>query len=258
MLASAGGLIWWFGHRTQESERGATREPVPTRLTANPLELTILSAMISPDGRYVAYTDPSGIQVRIVDTGESQRLPDTKNMAVYGWTTDSTKVRASRCDGGSCAGWSISLVGNARYRTDGTWLAGEVPLPMPRGSQLLRKTTSRELHIDPLDGTGPRLIAKNVDSWTPSADGRRVLFVSSNIIQSVPATAGLPVTVWKGPDGLQILDVVDLPDHRMIVALARVRADNGIALHLLQTDSTGVVVHAPRRLTDWRQELPRY
>ena len=128
---------------------------------------------------------------------------------------------------------------------------------MPRGSHLLRKTTSRELHIDPLDGTGPRVIAKNVDSWTPSADGRRVLFVSSNIIQSVPATAGPPVTVWKGPDGLQIMDLVDLPDRRMIVALARVRADSGIALHLLQTDSTGVVVHAPRRLTEWRQELPR-
>src|SRR4030095_14697867 len=60
------------------------RQPTLTQLTANPPDLPVTSARISPDGRYLAYADQTGIQVRVIDTGETQRIADTRDMEVQG------------------------------------------------------------------------------------------------------------------------------------------------------------------------------
>jgi eukaryotic-like serine/threonine-protein kinase len=271
-LAALAGLVWWIERPHREPVKLSVREPILTRLIANPPDLPIQSALISPDGRYVAYADPTGIQIRLIDTGETHGLPDTKGMAVYAWSGDSTKVRASRCEAGTCLGWSISLVGNSRYRTDGSWPEGETVFPMPGGSRLLRATTSHELTLDMLDGSAPRVIAQHFGSVmrrsaggrtshvTPTADGTRVLFSTSDsaTIQSVSVEGGTPVTLWKAQQGWYISDLIDLPDHRMIVAIDRVAPERGMALHELRTDSSGAVVGEPRRLTEWRPEFMGY
>ncbi len=270
-LAVLTGMAWWIGGSHRESEKPAVREPVLTRLTANPPDLPIQSALISPDGRYVAYADPTGIQVRLIDTGETHRLPDTNGMTVYAWSTDSTKVRASDCETGTCNGWTISLVGNSRYRTDGSWPEDEAVFPMPGGS-LLRATTSNELNLDMLDGSAPRVIARNfgplmrrsaggrTSHLTPSADGTRVLLTTSDavMIQSIAVQGGRPVTVWKAQQGWYIADLVDLPNNRMIVVIDRVAPERGMAVYELRTDSSGSVVGEPRRLTEWRPDVIGY
>jgi hypothetical protein len=37
----------------------------------------VTSAQISPDGTYLVYGDPTGIRVRVIDTGRTQLIPDT-------------------------------------------------------------------------------------------------------------------------------------------------------------------------------------
>ena len=268
-LAALTGVVWWMGRSHPRLETPSPREPVLTRMTANPPDLPIESALISPDGRYVAYADPTGIQVRLIDTGETQRLPDTKGMNVYAWSGDSTKIRASRCETGTCTGWSISLVGNSRYRSDGSWPEGEAVFAMPGGSRLLRATTSNEIKLDMLDGSAPRVIARDLGSFmprsaggrtsrlAPSADGTRVLFTTGDFagIQSVSVEGGKPRTVWRAQQGWYIADLVDLPNHRMIVVIDRAAPERGMALHELRTDPSGAVVGEPRRLTDWRPEF---
>ena len=44
------------------------------RLTLNPGDTPVTSGILSPDGRYLAYSDPSGFYLRLVDTGETRRL----------------------------------------------------------------------------------------------------------------------------------------------------------------------------------------
>ncbi len=107
MLAWAGGWLW-FTHRGQEPF--VRPETTVTRLTANPAVLSVGLACISPDGKYVAYSDSTGIQLRVIDTGETQRLADTRGMMVYAWTADGTKVRAARCDQYMCTGWDLSIL----------------------------------------------------------------------------------------------------------------------------------------------------
>jgi len=45
------------------------------QITTNPPEDPVVSAAISPDGRYVAYADLSGVHIRLITTGETRRLP---------------------------------------------------------------------------------------------------------------------------------------------------------------------------------------
>jgi len=62
------------------------------RLTANPIEAPVDSATISPDGKYLAYTDKTGVYLRQVDVGEIHRLPllATFKLAPSSWFPDSS------------------------------------------------------------------------------------------------------------------------------------------------------------------------
>ena len=110
-LAAFGAGVWWIASPRHVLERHSTGDLIMKRLTANPPDLPLSNALISPDGRYLAYADATGIQIRIIETGETQRLPDTKGLDLYGWSNDSSKVRAQACEADTCVGWSISLLG---------------------------------------------------------------------------------------------------------------------------------------------------
>ena len=81
---------WWIAS-TRRGSGGPPRQPTLTQLTANPPDVPVTSARISPDGKYLAYADPTGIQVRVIDTGETQRIADTRGMEVYAWSGDGTQ-----------------------------------------------------------------------------------------------------------------------------------------------------------------------
>src|SRR5262249_27010776 len=45
------------------------------QLTANPVDDPVFTAAISPDGKYLAFTDRHGVNLRVIDTGETHSLP---------------------------------------------------------------------------------------------------------------------------------------------------------------------------------------
>ena len=60
-------LVW--------SARQRGRQPPPLKLaqlTANPSELPVLSAGLSPDGKYLAYSDSRGLLLHLLQTGETK------------------------------------------------------------------------------------------------------------------------------------------------------------------------------------------
>jgi len=74
-LAAAGLLAavrtGWFAPVRQQ----VPAEPVTQQITFNPTEQPVFFAAISPDGKYIAYGDSSGIHLREVATGETHLLP---------------------------------------------------------------------------------------------------------------------------------------------------------------------------------------
>ena len=80
-------------------------------LTANGPENAVLNAYLSPNGKYLAYTDRSGVVVRNVETGESRPIANTRGNYVQGWFPDGDRLLVN----GQMAEiksdlWSVSLL----------------------------------------------------------------------------------------------------------------------------------------------------
>jgi hypothetical protein len=60
-------LGWFSGF-----SRHSLPESSQKQLTANPIDDPVIRAAISPDGKYLAYTDLTGIHLLLVDTGENR------------------------------------------------------------------------------------------------------------------------------------------------------------------------------------------
>lgn len=67
------------------------------RLTSNPEEAPIIGALISPDGKYVAYADSTGVYFRQIANGETHALPLPKgtDWVPTSWYPDSTHLLLS-------------------------------------------------------------------------------------------------------------------------------------------------------------------
>jgi dipeptidyl aminopeptidase/acylaminoacyl peptidase len=221
--------------------------------------MSVTSAYISPDGRHLAFADPSVLQVRIIDGGTTHRLADTKGMNVYGWTADSSGVLASECDELQCSGWAISLVGQERHRTGAMWPAVDRVRAAPDGLRHLRLAVSKDprtLLVDPTNGGSAKALATGdivAANW--SANGKRVLVVRTSVpaIESIPVDGGNAIEVYRAPRGQVIVDVVELRDRSLVLAMMPPGSAPGnsteVELWHAQTDDGGLVRDVPRRLT---------
>ena len=107
-------FTWFFPRRP---------EPLPQfkqrKLTANAQDLPVLNAAISPDGKYLGYSDQQGIHLQLVATNAAQEasLPSGVQAGTAFWTfgswfPDSKRFLASVSVPGKPASlWSIPIVG---------------------------------------------------------------------------------------------------------------------------------------------------
>src|SRR5437879_3214197 len=97
LLLVAGALFWF--KRPQPS-------PPPEmklhQLTANSSENPVGTGAISPDGKYLAYTDLKGIHIKLIQTGETQTTPKLESFkgsrvewGIACWFPDSTRFLAN-------------------------------------------------------------------------------------------------------------------------------------------------------------------
>jgi len=89
------------------------------RLTANAEDSPVLSAAISPDGKFLGYADQQGIHLQLVANGAVQNVasppgvqPDTASWSFGSWFPDSTRFLASVSGPGKPSTvWSIPTTG---------------------------------------------------------------------------------------------------------------------------------------------------
>ena len=85
------------------------------RITANPVEAPIRAAFVSPDGKYLAYSDPTGMYLRQIDNGETRALPLPKDFKASpsSWFPDSTHLLVTSRDRPEqkASVWKVSILG---------------------------------------------------------------------------------------------------------------------------------------------------
>jgi len=137
---------------------------VESRITANPQDRPVMSSAISPDGKYLAFTDKTGMYLRQVEGGETHKLsfpedfpradiegwfPDSVHLVVSSWTEGTRNTRSL---------WRVSTMGGTPIRLNG---AGSFARVSPDGSQIafLQAGLSRsELWLMSSDGEAPHKI----------------------------------------------------------------------------------------------------
>jgi DNA-binding winged helix-turn-helix (wHTH) protein/Tol biopolymer transport system component len=97
VVVCAGGILFW---RSRLSRRELpSLEPQLTQLTANSVDNPVVSSAISPDGKYLAFTDYANkIRVRLLATGETQTIAAPESLVggnvewvIASWFPDSTR-----------------------------------------------------------------------------------------------------------------------------------------------------------------------
>src|SRR5262249_10339284 len=110
MLTVAGALFTWYVTHRPVDSRPAFRE---RQLTSNSFESPVTAAAISPDGKYLAYLDAAGINLKLIDSGEMHLLPSPAGIRVDSltWFPDGTRLLAGGWESENSSIWVISILG---------------------------------------------------------------------------------------------------------------------------------------------------
>lgn len=154
------------------------------RLTANPDDHPVLRAAISPDGKYLAFSDNTGFYLREIDSGKIHALnfPKGFDPEPAAWYPDGIRLLVTRIEAPNAPAslWEISIMGGeprkliddgrlAAVSRDGSQIA------FVRGSDI-----NEELWVMQGDGERPRKLSINPKTmygppaWSP--DGQRIVF----------------------------------------------------------------------------------
>ncbi len=110
------GLAWFLLRRPPKPSTDLTQK----RLTFNSSEDPVQSEAISPDGKYLAYSDTAGIHVKLLSTGEERLIlrpggvPAGAYWVVATWFPDGTQLLVDTQEpGGHASMWTVSVLGQS-------------------------------------------------------------------------------------------------------------------------------------------------
>lgn len=243
VLAIGFGWHKWQGRRSQS-------QLTEQQLTSNAPEDYVVSSAISPDGRYFAYVDQSGLFARSLDSGETRPiflpadLPATQVSSIL-WFPDGGKLLLTRWTSEGFSLWVIPVLGKAPpqlLRED----AADAAMS-PDGESIAfwsgPQYQPQDLWVSGINGETPHKIAAAVPmdlptplSWSP--DGKWIAYFNLNssksraaglTIEARPASGGPSKLLVSNADLAKRLALDDnclywSPDGRLIFEVADLSA----------------------------------
>src|ERR1700730_2709308 len=165
-------LEGWFAWHRGTPSKVTQATSTARRLTSNPTENPIAVSAISPDGKYLAYSDRTGTYLRLVSTGEVHSLLSKNSEVQYlSWYPDSTRLLISwpPSPAAKMGLWVMPIVGGTpRQLSDEGWSASV----SPDGSQIvflkaaMFGETGQELWLMRADGSDQRKIISAPEDGT--------------------------------------------------------------------------------------------
>jgi DNA-binding winged helix-turn-helix (wHTH) protein/Tol biopolymer transport system component len=253
---------------------------VERRVTSNSPEAAILFAALSPDGKYLAYSDPTGLYLRVIATGETRRWDVPKGFVAHpnSWYPDGTHLVVTRFDGmpPKTGIWKLSMLGGAPQKIIDNAVAGMVS---PDGERIAYLSFcfpmwGQELWVMNGDGSNPHKVTQATaegriifpPAWSPN--GRRIAYLEHELAGEAVAQFS---SIWtRNPDGSDPQQVVEsswlgtgiawAADGRLIFAshAGAGEARNREGIRSIRLDeSTGKAVGKPQFVTDGEGSIDR-
>jgi serine/threonine protein kinase len=264
-------VIFWFTKR----QSSLLPDLKLRQLTTNPTEGPVWSGAISPDGKYLAYTDRKGIHTQLVESGDTQTVPQSDALRdgqgrwlIVQWFPDSARYLANLIPRYSSdperheSVWIVSVGGAPRKLRDDAAASSIAP----DGSFFIFPATRTSGSSDKevwLMGPNAERIRKVVETdenssmlrgqWSP--DGQRLVygkFDKSGVTFESRDLKGGPPTKMLRIDG-NLTDTGWLPDGRVLYSLDEPSlTDHTCNYWEMRTDiRTGKPLEKPKRLTNW-------
>jgi serine/threonine protein kinase len=262
--------------RFTEHQSSSVPELKVRQLTTNPSEGPVWSGAISPDGKYLAYTDRKGIHVQLVETGDSRTVPQPEaqrdgqgRWLLVKWFPDGARFLVNLFPHYSSdperhdSVWIVSILGGAPRKLRDDAAASSIA---PDGSFFIFPATRTNGSSDKevwLMGPNAERISKVVETdenslmlrgqWSP--DGQRLAygkFDKSGVTFESRDLKGGPPTTMLRIDG-NFTDGGWLPDGRLFYSLDEPSpTDHTCNYWEMRTDiRTGQPLEKPKRLTNW-------
>jgi len=260
---------------SQKPASKAGAEILLRQITANPAELPVYGAAISPDSKYLAYTDANGLFIRIINTGETRtvQVPDGMRFWDVSWYPDSTTLLLTgpSANGQIMSLYSVPFIGGPpRWIQDDVWRAAVSP-----GGDAIAfiraRFPVRDVWIMGSAGEDAKRLLKGdaADTfwqvgWSP--DGRRIVYGvdhevagggigAKTAIESVERNGGVKSVIVSDSRLFQnyraVLPFCWLPDGRFIYTRVEdpPNEDSSNLWALKVDQNTATIIGTPERLT---------
>jgi serine/threonine protein kinase len=254
----------WFGRR---ASHGTFSDLDEQQLTFKSPGSTIASPRISPNGKYLAYSDLAGIHVRLLGTGEERTLPLPAEVSASGlslvdsWFPDSTQLLIHlEQAGGSSSMWIISLTGQSPRRLRHDSMGWSIS---PDGSLIAFSPSgaSGELWLMDSRGEGAKKIrelpanerALRSAHWSP--DGQRLAYIrygeSGTTIETCDLRGANRTTLAVPTPEHWMRDMCWLSDGRIVYANTGYDEADGDLWQLAVDAHSGKPLGTPIRIRHW-------
>jgi Tol biopolymer transport system component len=278
LLVAVATTVWI---RRQPPSPGETRDLKQRQLTTNYGENPVMSGAISADGKYLAYADLQGFHLKLIDTGQTQTIPQPDELRgkqvswdlVPTWLRDGSAFIANANDPGlrgvnglgEGSIWMVPAGGGLPRKIrdnahafsvsrDGAWVVFQ--------AKWTDMSAYREMWVMRSDGgQAQKIYDGGANSgfqgaeWSP--DGQRLSFEITERVGD-KNEGGMVIRDLKGgpiinviPTGVQ--DHIWSPDGRIIYSLDEPGPlANSCNYWAIRIDTqTGKPVESPKRLTNW-------
>jgi eukaryotic-like serine/threonine-protein kinase len=242
------------------------------RLTFNSGGNPVQSAAISPDGKYLAYSDAAAIHVKLLSTGEERLIPRPAGVPagtfwiVASWFPDSTHLLADALDGHQSM-WAVSLLGQSQreLREDALGIAVS-----PDGTHIaftpgmISEVGFREIWVTDSQGDNPqKVLAAGQNDWLErvhwSPDGQRLAYLrvqrtAEKYERSIETCdlKGASRTVVVSETDVKVSDFFWLPNERIVYSRQEPSASNDDNLWQIGIDGhSGTPTDRPKPITQW-------
>jgi DNA-binding winged helix-turn-helix (wHTH) protein/Tol biopolymer transport system component len=238
-------------------------ELVERRLTFNPGTSFFGGAVISWDGKYLAYSDPAGIHVRLLATGEERLIsvpngiPVGSTVEIDAWFPNGTELLAhSQGADGHGSLWSISTMGPSTRELQSDAHGWGISPDGKRIAFSPNGSISPEIWVMDSQGENPKKILAvpaNEGMWSVrwSPDGRRLAYVRAGSGRQWMETCDLNGENRTEVVVAEVRGVVWLPGDRLVYSQGEA---HDVEANLWQIDvdtRMGKPIARPRRITRW-------